>query len=92
MNTYLPLFPGSSAFNKIPPKEVNKILLHTISNGWEKQAYIQGWGFEGKTYKETCEMFECMDISRNVYKGTTTSKTKTRSYAKKFSNVRKIKG
>ena len=39
------------------PKELEKILLHDIPNGWSNQAYIQGWNFEGNAYKETYEMF-----------------------------------
>ena len=43
INNHLPLFPGSNAFKKMPPGELNKILLHVAPNGWGKQAYIQGW-------------------------------------------------
>ena len=45
LNKYLTLFSGSSTTNKIPPEELNKILLHAIPNGWAKQAYLQGWYF-----------------------------------------------
>ena len=38
-------------------KELNKILLHIVPNSWEKQAYLHGWDFEGKSYKETWNMF-----------------------------------
>ena len=36
LNHYLPLFPGYSATKKIPPEELNKILLHASPNGWAK--------------------------------------------------------
>ena len=39
--------------NKMTPKELNYILLHTVPNGWAKQAYIQGREFEIKSYKAT---------------------------------------
>ena len=62
LDNYLPLFPGSRTSKKIPPKELNNILLHTVPNGWTKQAYLQGWDFKGKTYKETCETVKRMYI------------------------------
>ena len=34
LKNYLPLFPGSSNANTMPPEEINYILLHTIPNGW----------------------------------------------------------
>ena len=57
---YLPIFPVSSAADKMDPEELNKIILHVVPNSWAKQAYIQGWDFEGRSYKDTCDMFERM--------------------------------
>ena len=34
-----------------------------------KQSYLQGWDFEMKTYRETCAMFERMEIAEQMYKG-----------------------
>ena len=48
-------------------EELNKILLQAVPNGWENKYYIQGWYFKGKTYKETCDIFEVMEISEQVY-------------------------
>ena len=58
LNDYLPLLPGSIKSNKVVPEELNEILLQSIPNGWAKQSYLQGWNFEGRTYKETCKIFE----------------------------------
>ena len=57
LNNYLPLFPGSNAAKNMDPEAFNNILLHTVPNSWARQAYIQGWDFEGRSYKETCDMF-----------------------------------
>ena len=45
LNNYLPLFPGSSASKKMPPEELNEILLHAVPNSWAKQASLQVWDF-----------------------------------------------
>ena len=51
------------------PEELNKIIIHFVPNAWAEQAYLQGWGFKERTYKNTCEFFECMEILEQVYKG-----------------------
>ena len=60
INNYLPILPGSSEPKKMPPKELNGILLHAVPNGWSNEDYLQGWEFEGKSYKEIWEFFERM--------------------------------
>ena len=45
LNNYLPLFASSSASNKMALEELNEILIHAVTNRWEKQAHIQGWYF-----------------------------------------------
>ena len=40
LNNYLPLFPGSITYKNIPPKELNKIILHAVPNGWENKSYL----------------------------------------------------
>ena len=67
INNYLPLFSGSSAAKKIPPKELNNIILHAVPNSWTKKAYLQGWDFEGKSFKETCNICERMNVAEQVY-------------------------
>ena len=56
------------------PEELNKILLHAVINSWARQSYIQGWDFEGRSYKETCDMFERMEIAGSIYEGGETYK------------------
>ena len=55
----------------MPSEKLNNILLGVVPNGWAKKSYLQGWYFEMKTYKETCDMFEKMEINEQVYKGGT---------------------
>ena len=51
INNFLPLLPGSDTTKKMPPEELNEILLCVVPNGWDKQAYLQGWDFEVKTFR-----------------------------------------
>ena len=53
---------------RFTPEELNKILLHAVPNVWTKQAYLQGWDFEMKSYKATCELFERMEIAEKSTK------------------------
>ena len=93
LNNYLTLFHGSSYTKNMPPEYLTKILLYDVPNGWAKQNYPQGWDFEGNTYKETCEIFECMEIPEQVYEVGTPSKITThREYANLASHGRKHKG
>ena len=92
LNNYLPLSPGSSASKKIARKKLNKIFFRTVLNVWAKQAYIQGWYFDGRSYKDTCDMFERMNIEEQVYKGGATSKNTTMAESDRSSHVRKHKG
>ena len=45
-NEYLYIFPVLKEGEKIGEMEWNEILLNIISNGWIKQAYVQGFCFE----------------------------------------------
>ena len=49
------------------PEDLNKILLHAVPNSCAQQAYIKGWDFEGRSYKDTCDMFEHMEIVEAIY-------------------------
>ena len=40
LNNYLPLFLRYSTTKKIPPEELNEILLNAVPNGWAKQVYL----------------------------------------------------
>ena len=69
MNNFLPLFPGSDITKKMMPEDLNKILLHAVTNSWAKQYHLQGWYFNINTYKETCAVFEQIKIAIKVYEG-----------------------
>ena len=43
LNEYLDTFPGAKASDNIGEKNINEILLNSMSNGWSKQAYVQGF-------------------------------------------------
>ena len=76
----------------MPLGELNKILLHVFPNSWAKQAYIQGWGFEVKFYKDTCEMFKRMDIAETIYEWRAPSKNTQQEESDCASSVKKKKG
>ena len=67
ISNFLLLSPGLDVSKKITHEELNEILLHAVPNAWAKQSYLRGWYFEMKTYKETCTLFEIMEISEQVY-------------------------
>ena len=50
------------------PEELNEIFFHNVQNSGGKQAYIHGWDFEGRSYKDTCNMCEPMEIAEAIYK------------------------
>ena len=43
MKIFLPLFTVLDTFNNITVKELNDILLRTVTSAWENQSYIQWW-------------------------------------------------
>ena len=59
----LSLLPGSRYVNKMETKELNKILLHAVTNEWAENSYLQALTFEVETYKETCKIFEHMELA-----------------------------
>ena len=67
INNFLPIFLGSDVTKDMTHEELNDIILHAVPNSWVKKSYLQGWDFEMKTYKETCTLFEIMEISEQVY-------------------------
>ena len=92
INKLPPLLTGSDASKKMEMEDLNEIILHAVPNGWAKKSYLQGWYFEQKTYRETCAMFECMEVTEKVYKEVTLSKIPTRADANLDGHVRKRKG
>ena len=49
LNNYVLLLPGSSTTKNMDPEELNKILIHSVSNSCSKRSYIKGWNFEGRS-------------------------------------------
>ena len=92
LNNYFPLFPISSTAKKMDPEELNDILLQNVSNSWAGQSYIQEWYFKGRSYKETCNMFERMKIAEAIYKGVAPSKNTQRVEADRTSSGRNKNG
>ena len=74
------------------PEELNEILLHTVPNSWAQQVYLQGWYSKGRTYNDTCNNLERMEIVKAIYKGGAPSKNTQRAEANRDSSGRKEKG
>ena len=73
-------------------EELNEILINAVPNVWENQSYLQGLYFKCKTYKDTCKIFERMEITEQVYEGGTPSKNAARVDVNRASCGRKLKG
>ena len=58
LNNYLSVFPRSNEIKNMDKADINNILLLVVHNVWSKKSYLQVCGFEGKTYKDTCNMFK----------------------------------
>ena len=76
---------------RCPPK-ISTISSYTPPpNGWENQAYLKGWDFDMKNYKDTSNRFERMEAAEKIYKGTvTTSKNPIRADVNRASYGRKL--
>ena len=74
INNFLHILPSLDAKKNMTNEELKEILLHALPNGWENQSWLQVWNFEIKAYRETCVIFERMEISEQVYEGQTPSK------------------
>ena len=92
LNNYPPILLGYSTTKKMPPEDINEILLHSVPNGWEKQAYIQGCNFDITIYKAKCELFKRMEVAEKNYKGGNNSKTTITEDTNHTSHGRKRKG
>ena len=55
--------------NKSFEAEINEILLHNTTNGWDKQYFMEGFDFETATFNMSINMFECMEISEYICEG-----------------------
>ena len=92
LNNYLTLFPGSSSSKKMDPEELNEILLQAVLKLWARRAYLQVWDLNGKTYNDTRDMFELMEITEEIYKRGAPSKNNQQSEADHASFGRNKKG
>ena len=92
INNFLNLLPGLDTTKKVTHEEINDILIHTMTNGWYKQDYLQGCEFDMKTFRQTCTIFKQIEIAEQVYKGQTPSKKIPMPYANRDSCVRNRKG
>ena len=92
LNNCLPPFLGLRNAKNMGPEELNEILLHAVPNSWVWQAYLQGWYFEERTYKYTCDMFELMEIVEAIYEGGAPSKNDQQAEANRSSSGRKKNG
>ena len=72
IDNFLTHLPGSDLSKNITYEEISEIILHSVPNWRAKESYINGWYFNMKTYKETCAMFEQMELAWQVYEGGTT--------------------
>ena len=43
---FLPMFPRENESNKMEDEDINTILIRYVTNGRDKQAYIQAFDFE----------------------------------------------
>ena len=55
--------------DKIIVVELNGILLNSMPNSWNKQAYVQVFDCESISFLKAVNMFEQMDISESIYEG-----------------------
>ena len=49
-------------------KELNEILLNSMPNSWNKQAYVQIFDWKFITFKKSGNVFERMNIAKYIYK------------------------
>ena len=59
-------------------EDLNKILLHAVLDGWANQAYLQVWDLQLRSLQKTYEMYDCMEIAKQVYGQRKPSKKSTR--------------
>ena len=57
--------------------ELYEILLNSMPTRWSKQACVQGFDYETIYFKTAVNMFECMEISEDIYGCMVTTSYKT---------------
>ena len=70
LNVYLASFLGATFSDKVGVTKLNENVLNSTPNISSKQAYVQGFDCEYILFKKAVNMFEQMDISESIYKGT----------------------
>ena len=50
-------------------KELNEILLNSMTNIWSNQAYVHVFDCDYITFKKAGNMFERMEIAEYIYEG-----------------------
>ena len=53
-------FPGPKRSYKIGYTKLNGILFHSMTNGCNRKAYVQGFDFEAVTFNQAINMFDHM--------------------------------
>ena len=76
INEYSAVFMGLNVNNKICDKELNEILLHSMTNGWGEQTFLQGFDFEAVPFLMVTNMFEHMEVVKSIYEGVVDPSTK----------------
>ena len=77
INDYLSVFFGLNVNNIIGDKELNEILLHSMTNGWGEQTFLQGFDFEAMPFfKTVINMFEHMKVVEYIYESVVEPYTK----------------
>ena len=68
-NERLAFFFGAKLTEKIGITKLNDILLNSIPDSWSNKVYVHIFDFEYTGFKRDVNMFECMEISESIYKG-----------------------
>ena len=68
--------------------------MQRMTNGWKKQAFVQEFYFELVFLKQYINMFESMEISKNIYEGVVelSYKKTTRKEAIHTHPIRMVRG
>ena len=68
LNEYLESFSGATLTDKIGVTEQDEILLNSMPNSCSRQAYVKGFDCENISFKNTVNLFECIEINQSIYK------------------------
>ena len=93
LNKYFSVFLGVKPSDKICDMDLNEIFLKSMPNIWSRQACVQRFYCESITFKESINVFECMEIAESIYKGVVepSYKKPTRSDSDRAGIIRKTR-